>query len=58
MGLDLFFPSQMQENLKVKGACGGVGVCKQSWVRACKGCESAQMWLGVLVCVQRGVHGD
>lgn len=33
VGLDLFFPSQMQENLKVRGVHleGGLNACTQGW---------------------------
>lgn len=45
MGLDLFFPSQMQENLKVRDVCVGVGADRQGWVHGCKECEHARTWL-------------
>lgn len=53
VGLDLFFPSQMQENLKVRGVRPGWGVrtpTRRVW---------GHTWVpgGVRVCVHQGVCG-
>ena len=58
VGLDLFFPSQMQENLKVRDVCVAVGAGRQGWVHGCKVWKPAQTWLGVLMYVHRSAHVD
>lgn len=50
VGLDLFFPSQMQENLKVRGVRLGVGGAEHLQA----GCGGTPGCLGVSVCVHQG----